>query len=92
MDGIAHTDRTTGKSIAVIDVQPVGEYIAEDMHRLGLDRQQLADAAGLGVVTVARIMEGYQPVMEKEAASLGRVLGRDPLYFWNLDTFYRLTR
>jgi len=69
---------------------PPGEYLAEVMGELGLDRAEIAQKAGLSEVVVDRILNGTEPITRPIAAQLKNVTAVPANIWLGLEAEYRL--
>jgi len=86
---IKNTSGSTSRLHSDLAIPP-GEYLAETMVELGLDRAELAQKAELSEAVVVRILNGTEPITRAIAAQLESTTGVLADIWLGLETEYRL--
>ena len=68
---------------------PPGDTLAETINALGMSQVELESRTGINKKTINRIIKGKEPITQKTALALEKVL-KVPAHFWlNMDNRYR---
>ena len=87
---IGNTSRSASQAHSDLAIPP-GEYLAEVMDELGLDRAEIAQKTELPDVVVDRILNGTEPITRPIAAQLKSVTDIPSNIWLGLETEYRRT-
>jgi addiction module HigA family antidote len=80
------------KAKKLLPIHP-GEILLEEfMEPLGLTQHKLADALGVNVTRINRIIKGKSSITADTAIRLGRYFGTTPQLWLNLQTRYDLEK
>ncbi|MBN1859715.1 helix-turn-helix domain-containing protein [Candidatus Bipolaricaulota bacterium] len=85
---IGNTSRIASQAHSDLAIPP-GEYLAEVMDELGLDRAEIAQKTGLPDVVVDRAMNGTEPITRPIAAQLENATGVPSDIWLGLEAEYR---
>ena len=85
-----NTSRSASQAHSNLAIPP-GEYLAEVMDELGLDRAEIAQKAGLSEVVVDRILNGTESITRPIAAQLESATAVPANVWLGMEAEYRLS-